>query len=421
MLRVVVVGLFVLSSTAFAQSYPERSAGYVRTVKTARVSLTPDGPWLNISIGADTDLIVYDDSTPRPRFGDHMGEARLLFYVDRDALAKAITTASLVTPTESATPGKDLYSSVGFVASPGTTVELLAPENAQTGRVKVRIVADNTEITGFVVPGAVGNTFRYDLTTKRPAWKPGAALPKTFALLDKPKGTAFAQVTATTSQEAMVLQRKAGFALVRISNGAVGWIATKQLGKLPARASGDDVEGEEGGVAGGVVGGSYGAQTLEENTPLFDRIDGGFVGVAAHFDAKPVETRGPWKRYSLSTFYGTVSVWSSSQKGPEPPPQNVPPTLLEGSRIAGDKNIAPDDATKTEIRNSGKDKAIGTWKLCIDRAGAITVIKKLKGTGFYRYDQIIEAGMGEWKYKPFEVNGAPVPVCTAITFIYSQK
>jgi hypothetical protein len=27
----------------------------------------------------------------------------------------------------------------------------------------------------------------------------------------------------------------------------------------------------------------------------------------------------------------------------------------------------------------------------------------------------------EWRYKPYNVNGKPVPVCTAVTFIYSQK
>jgi hypothetical protein len=49
------------------------------------------------------------------------------------------------------------------------------------------------------------------------------------------------------------------------------------------------------------------------------------------------------------------------------------------------------------------------------------VIKKLKGTGFANYDTIIETGMARWRYKPYQVNGKAVPVCTAVTFIYSQK
>src|SRR6185295_9809912 len=34
---------------------------------------------------------------------------------------------------------------------------------------------------------------------------------------------------------------------------------------------------------------------------------------------------------------------------PPAPPQNVPPTALDANRIAGEKNIVPDDVTKTEI------------------------------------------------------------------------
>ena len=28
---------------------------------------------------------------------------------------------------------------------------------------------------------------------------------------------------------------------------------------------------------------------------------------------------------------------------------------------------------------------------------------------------------GEWRYRPYNVNGKAVPVCTAVTFIYSQR
>jgi len=54
--------------------------------------------------------------------------------------------------------------------------------------------------------------------------------------------------------------------------------------------------------------------------------------------------------------------------------------------------------------------------------GAVTSVKMLKGTGFPAYDNKIQSKMnGEWKYKPYAVNGRAVPVCTAVTFIYSQK
>ncbi len=107
---------------------------------------------------------------------------------------------------------------------------------------------------------------------------------------------------------------------------------------------------------------------------------------------------------------------------PPAPPQNVPPTMLEGSRIAGEKMIVPDDVTKTEIQRSGKDKIIGSFKICLSAAGAVSDVKMLKSTGFPAYDNKILGKMrNEWKYRPYAVNGRAVPVCTAVTFIYSQK
>jgi len=110
---------------------------------------------------------------------------------------------------------------------------------------------------------------------------------------------------------------------------------------------------------------------------------------------------------------------------PPPPPAAptvVPPTMLEGSRIRGDKTIVPDDVTKTEIQRSGKDKVIGSFKLCLSATGDISSVTMLKSTGFSAYDGKISSTMrAEWGYKPYMVNGKAVPVCTAVTFIYSQK
>lgn len=103
------------------------------------------------------------------------------------------------------------------------------------------------------------------------------------------------------------------------------------------------------------------------------------------------------------------------------PPQNVPPTLLEGSRIAGDKYIQPDDLTKVAIMQSGKDKVVTSYKMCLDDQGTVTHVTQLKGSGFPAYDQKIMTEMRtNWRYRPYQVNGRAVPVCTAVTFIYSQ-
>jgi len=107
---------------------------------------------------------------------------------------------------------------------------------------------------------------------------------------------------------------------------------------------------------------------------------------------------------------------------PPSPPENVPPVVLENLRIAGDKNIVPDDQTKVEIARSGKDKLVGTFKLCLDIDGKISTLVLLKTTGFPDYDKKLSSTIrAEWRYRPFVVGGKPWRACTAVTFIYTQS
>jgi protein TonB len=145
-----------------------------------------------------------------------------------------------------------------------------------------------------------------------------------------------------------------------------------------------DPNGVEGGVEGGVAGGVVGGDL------------NGVVGGAAA--APPPPPPPP----------------------PPAPPQNVAPTALEQQRDRGDKNIVPDDVTKTEISRSGKDKLIGSFKICISTGGDVSAVNQLKSSGFPAYDAKIQREMRGWHYRPFMVNGKAAPVCTAVTFIYSQ-
>ena len=94
--------------------------------------------------------------------------------------------------------------------------------------------------------------------------------------------------------------------------------------------------------------------------------------------------------------------------------------VLEGQRIAGNKEIIPDDVTKTEIQRSGKDRVVGAFKLCITVDGNIQSVAQIKSTGFAAYDSKINREMRQWRYRPYQVAGKVVPVCTSVNFIYSQ-
>jgi hypothetical protein len=108
---------------------------------------------------------------------------------------------------------------------------------------------------------------------------------------------------------------------------------------------------------------------------------------------------------------------------PTPPssePVNAPPSVIEAYRVTGNKNIFPDDETKAAI-SAGSGRAIGSFKLCLDASGAVTTVKELKSTGFRAYDDEIMRQMREWTYLPFAPDGNAMPVCTAVTFIFSAQ
>jgi hypothetical protein len=107
---------------------------------------------------------------------------------------------------------------------------------------------------------------------------------------------------------------------------------------------------------------------------------------------------------------------------PPPPPKNVAPQALQGLRIAGTTMIEPDDPTRIAIARAGKPQTVISLKLCIATDGAINTLRILKSSGFAAYDQkIVNTIRDEWKYKPYVVDGTPAPVCSAVTFIYSQQ
>ncbi|MCA9673514.1 MAG: energy transducer TonB [Kofleriaceae bacterium] len=149
---------------------------------------------------------------------------------------------------------------------------------------------------------------------------------------------------------------------------------------------GDEAEGDPNGQEGGQVGGVVGGQL------------GGVVG-------------------------GVVAAPPPPPPPPPPPvaPQNIAPTALEASRIAGEKNIVPDDVTKTEISRSGKTRLVIPVKICLNASGTVKSVNILKASGFAAYDSKIQREMKAWKYRPFMVDGKAAPVCSAVTLIYVQK
>ncbi len=171
-----------------------------------------------------------------------------------------------------------------------------------------------------------------------------------------------------------------GYCAKVIRDGKIGpgwWTAVCALPDEPEGdrgVQGGEVRGVEGGVEGGVIGG---------------------------VDTAPPPPPPP----------------------PPPParPMNIAPTAFEAQRIAGDKAIPPDDATRAAIAADGTRRVQVVVKLCIDDAGAVAVVTVLKSSGYPAYDAAIRSTIrATWRFRPFMVNGASAAVCSAVTFIYTQ-
>lgn len=94
--------------------------------------------------------------------------------------------------------------------------------------------------------------------------------------------------------------------------------------------------------------------------------------------------------------------------------------FVEGKRIQGTKLVLPDPETRKAMKALRLDRVIGSFRVCLDERGHVEQVMPLRSTGFATYDRKLLAAMLQWVYSPYLVGGEAVPVCTAVTFSYSQ-
>lgn len=90
-------------------------------------------------------------------------------------------------------------------------------------------------------------------------------------------------------------------------------------------------------------------------------------------------------------------------------------------RVSGDRLVYPDDETKTRIQKAGISRISGTIEFCIDKTGRVGDLMLLRSTGVPPYDGKILRAVSRWVYQPYFDDSGPVDVCTAVTFVYSQR
>jgi len=101
--------------------------------------------------------------------------------------------------------------------------------------------------------------------------------------------------------------------------------------------------------------------------------------------------------------------------------RTIAPTELEAHRLKGNKQVMPDSYEQRAMQSAHEDRVIAAIKLCVDTTGAVSQVRILRSSGYPGYDQKIASEVNAWGFRPIEIDGKAVAVCTALSFIYSQK
>jgi TonB family protein len=96
-------------------------------------------------------------------------------------------------------------------------------------------------------------------------------------------------------------------------------------------------------------------------------------------------------------------------------------STIEARRIAGDPQIAAPDSVRSQMARTQQRQVRGVVHMCLDRGGQVDSVRVLRSTGYAEYDARLTERMRSWRYQPFRVNGAAVPVCSAVTFVYRMN
>lgn len=103
----------------------------------------------------------------------------------------------------------------------------------------------------------------------------------------------------------------------------------------------------------------------------------------------------------------------ASRTAGEPDVPTITAAALEGLRLAGDR--AP--AVASDLVDPELGVGFAWFKLCLDRAGAVTKAEPFETTS----DGVSKAfghALATWRFRPFVTRGAPIPVCTLVRLAY---
>jgi TonB family protein len=105
-------------------------------------------------------------------------------------------------------------------------------------------------------------------------------------------------------------------------------------------------------------------------------------------------------------------------KSTEPPIRNEPIDVVDRNFVSGERQIHPEDTTRTRMSRDGLTRTKVVVKMCLSGAGRVTSLEMIASSGYPEYDAKIRTKMRAWRYSPFKGDAT---ICTPVTFHYNLR
>jgi TonB family protein len=102
-------------------------------------------------------------------------------------------------------------------------------------------------------------------------------------------------------------------------------------------------------------------------------------------------------------------------------PMTLEPSQLEAQRVSGNTNVRASKQTRDSMIHDRVSSLKSVVKVCVDITGLVTDATMVERSGYTEYDSKIVETTREWHYRPYSIDGTPVPVCSTVEFLYNPE
>jgi hypothetical protein len=119
----------------------------------------------------------------------------------------------------------------------------------------------------------------------------------------------------------------------------------------------------------------------------------------------------------LDVTDGKVTVQKLSSFVGDPAAPEIFSKMFERQRTAGDPKVALDDAARAEL--AALQGGVAAFRVCVDKTGKVKSHKMVDLDAKTAIAKSVAAAVKTWQFKPFEIRGKAIPICS-VAFIRAK-